>query len=209
MKIGVIGATGRVGKFITAEALDRGHSVRGFARHMTLAHDRRLQLIQADIMAMTPTDIAGLDALVSAYRAPRGQERLYVTAAEALANLLKGTGVRLLVVGGAGSSFADETKTTRFYETPDFPESIYATSMYMARSTQVLDLAPQLTWTYISPAERFLADGPKTGAYRTSAGILLRDADGRSEISMADYAVAVVDELEHPQYLNSQMAVAW
>jgi putative NADH-flavin reductase len=208
-KIGVIGATGRVGKLITAEALNRGHQVTGFVRHMTLAHDPRLKMVQADLYALAPRDIENLDVLVSAFRAPRGQERDYVTSVESLANLLKNKPVRLLVVGGAGSSFTDAQKTTRFYETPGFPESFYPTSMYMARSTQVLDLAPGLQWTYVSPAEYFLPDGDRTGHYQSSPGILLRDKNGKSAISMADYAIAMLDEIEQPHFENSQMSVAW
>ncbi|KRM25748.1 NAD(P)H-binding protein [Schleiferilactobacillus harbinensis] len=209
MKIGVIGATGRVGKLITAEALNQGHQVTGFVRHMTLAHDPRLKMVQADLYALAPRDIENLDVLVSAFRAPRGQERDYVTSVESLANLLKNKPVRLLVVGGAGSSFTDAQKTIRFYETPGFPESFYPTSMYMARSTQVLDLAPGLHWTYVSPAEYFLPDGDRTGHYQSSPGILLRDKNGKSAISMADYAIAMLDEIEQPHFENSQMSVAW
>jgi putative NADH-flavin reductase len=209
LKIGIIGATGRVGRHLADEALARQADVRGFVRHIPLSHPHALKLIQSDLFTLTKQDIAGLDVLISAFRTAPGREHDYVTAVEHLVSLVRAEPIRLIIVGGAGSSFTDDQKKTYFYQTPDFPPSIYRISMNVASVAKTLDFTPNINWTMVYPAEYFLPDGDRTGHYRTSAGILIRDQNGRSAISMADYAVAVLDEIEKPQYPNQEMSVAW
>ena len=61
------------------------------------------------------------DVVVNAFGAPAGQEHLHVDAGNVLIEAMKGApNTKLLVVGGAGSLFVDEEKTTRVFETPGF-----------------------------------------------------------------------------------------
>ncbi|MFP3514038.1 NAD(P)-dependent oxidoreductase, partial [Peribacillus sp. SIMBA_075] len=84
-------------------------------------------VLKKDVFSLTAADLSGFDAVVNAFGAPAGKEHLHVEAGNALIEAMKGAPTtRLLVVGGAGSLFVDEAKTTRVLETPDFPKEYLA-----------------------------------------------------------------------------------
>src|SRR6476659_4903773 len=206
MKIVVIGATGNIGQRVAKEALSRGHEVSGVVRDPAAVQspDPRVRLVKGD--ATEADDVArvvkGADAVVSAISPrpnPRGLPAPSLAAnARALAKGLRAADVkRVLYVGGASSLEVAPGKALA--DLPDFPEA-YREEAREGR--EALDIwrneAKGLDWTYLSPAAE-IAPGKRTGKYRTTDDKLLTDDKGKSFISFEDYAVAVLDELEHPK----------
>jgi putative NADH-flavin reductase len=216
MKLTVFGATGNVGQRVVAEALRRGHEVVGVVRDPDAVQspDKRLRLVKGD--ATNPGDVArvasGADAVVSAI-SPRPNSRglpapSLAANSRALIKGLRDAAVkRVLYVGGASSLEVAPGKALA--DLPDFPE-VYREEAREGR--EALDIwrteAKGLDWTYLSPAAE-IAPGKRTGKYRTTDDKLLSDDKGKSFITFEDYAVAVLDELEHPQHVAKRFGVAY
>ncbi|NWQ42832.1 NAD(P)H-binding protein [Bacillus sp. EB106-08-02-XG196] len=112
-----------------------------------------------------------------------------------------------MVVGGAGSLFVDENKTVRVIDTPEFPDMFKPTAQGQARNLQELQETSDLTWTFISPSAIFNPEGKRTGSYQSGKDHLLVNSKNEGYISYADFAIAVVDEVENPKHLNERFTV--
>lgn len=208
MKIAIVGATGKAGKWIAKEALDRGHDVTSIVRDAAKVTEANVAVLQKDVFALKADDLQGFDVVVNAFGAPLGQEHLHVEAGNVLIEAMKNApDTRLLVVGGAGSLFVDEAKTTRVLETPDFPEMFLATAQNQGENLRILQGTDSIQWTFLSPSAFFDAEGARSGSYVTGKDHLLVNASGQSYISYADYAIAVLDEIENPQHRNERFTV--
>lgn len=206
MKIAIIGATGKAGNEITKEAIRRGHEVTGFIRNKNkLKTD--IKVIEKDIFALETTDLAEFDVVVDAFNAEPGEERLHQTSLKHLSDILKGTETRLIVVGGAGSLYVNQEETIRVMDTPDFPKAYLPTASNMGEAFDTLQKETAINWTYISPAAFFNPDGERTGEYKVAKNILTVNEAGNSEISYADYAIALVDEIENAAHQNERFSV--
>ncbi|QSB09295.1 NAD(P)-dependent oxidoreductase [Lysinibacillus fusiformis] len=205
MKIAVIGATGKAGQKIVEEALQRGHDVTAIVRSAAKA-TAAIPVIEKDVFDVTQEDVKGFDVVVNAFGAPAGQEELHVKAGRHLISIFQGIATKLVVVGGAGSLFVDPEKKVRVMDTPDFPAIYLATAQNQGHNLQDLQQS-SITWTFISPSAFFDPEGPRTGHYTAGVDHLLVNDAGESYVSYADYAVAVVDELENPQHVNSRFTV--
>jgi len=216
MRIVLFGATGNIGQRITAEALQRGHEVVGVVREpsQSTSPDPRVKLVKGDATnADSVAKVAkGADVVVSAI-SPRPNSRGMAAPrlADAARSLIEGTkraGVkRLLVVGGA--STLEVAPGLRLLDAPGFPDIYKAEATEGAESLDVYrNEGEGLDWTFVSPAAEIFP-GTRTGEYRTSGEQLLTDANGKSQITMEDYAVALVDEIENPQHVGARFGVAY
>ncbi|MEK5486675.1 MULTISPECIES: NAD(P)-dependent oxidoreductase [Lysinibacillus] len=205
MKIAVIGATGKAGQKIVEEALQRGHDVTAIVRSAAKV-TAAIPVLEKDVLDITAEDVKGFDVVVNAFGAPAGQEQLHVKVGRHLISIFKGIATKLVVVGGAGSLFVDPEKKVRVMETPDFPAMYLATAQNQGQNLEDLQQS-SITWTFISPSAFFDPEGPRTGHYTAGVDHLLVNDAGESYVSYADYAVAVVDELENPQHVNSRFTV--
>jgi putative NADH-flavin reductase len=216
MRIVVIGATGNIGRRIVQEAVKRGHEVIGVVRDPDAVQspDPQVGLLKGD--ATDPNDIARVtksaDAVVSAI-SPRPNARglpapSLAANARALIQGLREAGVRrVLYVGGASSLEVAPGKVLA--DEPDFPDAYKAEAREGRESLAVWrDEADGLDWTYQSPAVE-IGPGRRTGHYRTTDDRVLTDPEGKSFISYEDYAVAVLDELEHPRHVRRRFGVAY
>ena len=206
MKIAVAAANGKAGKLIVREAVSRGMEVVAFVRgeNRTEAKDAVIK----DIFSITKEDLAGFDAVVDAAGAWT-PETVHVIpdAVKHLADLLRGTDTRLLVVGGAGSLFVDHAHTKTVFDVTPFPEA--AVPVVKAHQTALDELRKydDVNWTYISPAGDFVPDGERTGKYIPAGEELVLNKKGESVISYADYAIAVVDEIESGKHIKERISV--
>lgn len=114
---------------------------------------------------------------------------------------------KLIVVGGAGSLFVDEAKTIRVLDTPDFPKEYFATAYNQSKNLGDLQNATDIQWTFISPSAFFDPEGNRTGGYKLGKDNLLVNSKGESYVSYADFALAVLDEIENPQHINQRFTV--
>lgn len=203
MKIAIIGVTGRVGSRIAAEALRRHHHVTGIAR--SSQHKNVLvgvTLLQGDVNQ--PEQLApllrGHDAVISAVR-------FLDLKAAPLLQAIKSAGVkRLLVVGGAASLEIAPGKI--LLDSPDFPDAYRSEAVPAKQFLDDLRTEKEVEWTFLSPSAQF-EPGERTGKFQLGTDQLLADAQGQSRISMEDFAIAMVDELERPQHIRQRFTVGY
>ena len=207
MKIAVVAANGRVARKGIAEALSRGHEVVALGRHAennTQAKDYR----QKDILDLTKEDLAGFDAVVDAFGAWTEETLpLHSTTTQHLADILSGTDTRLLIVGGAGSLYVDPEHNVQLFNTPDFPDAYKPLATAMGKALAGLRERTDVKWTYISPAADFQADGERTGKYILAGEEFTLNSKNESVISYADYAIAMVDEIEKGHHIQQRISV--
>lgn len=207
MKLALIGATGYVGSKILTEALERGHETTAIVRNIDkLPRHSKLISKQADVANTSELAalFAGLDAIISSYNPglPNG-----IAGARSIIAAVKHAGAkRLLVVGGAGS--LEVAPGHRLVDSPDFPKEWKEGALATAELLNILRREEVLDWTFVSPAA-MLAPGTRTGTYRTGKDQLLAGATGESKISLEDYAVAMLDEVEKPAHPRERFTVAY
>ncbi|MEH7115252.1 NAD(P)-dependent oxidoreductase [Neobacillus niacini] len=207
MNIAIVGASGKAGNLILKEAVTRGHQVTAIVRDASKLQDKNVAVIEKNVFDLTTSDLKTFDVVINAFGAPLGEEKAHVDAGHALIEALKGTTTKLIVVGGAGSLFVDENKTIRLIDTPEFPDFVKPTALGQGRNLQELQESTDLTWTFISPSAVFDAEGKRTGSYQSGKDHLLVNSKGESYISYADFALAVVDEVENPKHVNERFTV--
>ncbi|WP_256759404.1 NAD(P)-dependent oxidoreductase [Cohnella sp. WQ 127256] len=208
MKIAIIGASGKAGSVILKEAITRGHEVTAIVRNAAKINESNVAVVEKEIFDLTAQDLAAYDAVVNAFGAAPGQEHLHVEAGRVLIEALKGaSSTRLIVVGGAGSLFVDEAQAVRLIDTPEFPDIYKPTASNQGKNLEELRNTTDLQWTFVSPAAFFNPEGNRTGAYELGKDNLIVNSKGDSHVSYADYAIAIVDEIEKPQHINSRFTV--
>ena len=206
MKIAVVAANGRVAGKVITEAVNRGFDVTAFGRkeNNTDAKD----YIQKDLFDLTAEDLKGYDAVVDAFGAwtedTLGQ---HSTSLKHLCDILSGTDVRLLIVGGAGSLYVNPEHTAQVSDGPDFPDALKPLAAAMAKALTELRERKDVKWTYISPAGDFQADGERSGKYILGGEELTLNSRNESIISYADYAIAMVDEIEKGNHIQQRISV--
>ena len=206
MKIAVAAATGKAGRMIVKEAKERGFEVTAFARR-NAEIDGADQVIVKDIFDLTKDDLAGFDAVVDAFGAwTEDVLPQHSTTLAHLCDVLSGTDVRLLVVGGAGSLFVDPEHTMTVSDGPDFPDIFKPLAAAMAKALGELREREDVKWTYISPAGDFQADGERSGKYILGGEELTLNSRGESIISYADYAIAMGDEIEKGDHIRQRIS---
>lgn len=206
MKLAVICANGRAGRLITKEAVDRGLDVTAIARGENKTAARHF--IKKDLFDLTKDDLAPFDVVVDAFGAWSEDTAVnHVTSLQHLCDLLSQTNKRLLVVGGAGSLYVNPEHTLSLSQTPDFPESFLPVASAMAKGLADLRKCDDVKWTYLSPAADFQADGLKTGKYILGNEEMIVNDKGKSAISYADYATAMVDEILEGTHFNERISV--
>ena len=206
MKIAVVAANGKVAGKVISEAKNRGFEVTAFGRreNNTVADD----YVCKDLFDLTAEDMKGFEAVVDAFGAwTEDTLSQHSAPLKHLCDILSGTDTRLLVVGGAGSLYVNTEHTSQVSDSPDFPEAFKPLATAMAKSLSELRQRADVKWTYISPACDFQADGERSGKYVLGGEELKLNAKGESIISYADYAVAMVDEIEKGGHIRQRISV--
>jgi len=209
----MIGATGLMGSGILREALARGHQVTAVGRHPErLPRHPNLDPRRGDVMneAETAALLAGHEVVISAYGpdqdAPDPYDR-QLAAYGAILRSVKRAGVkRLLVVGGVGS--LEVAPGSLFLDSPAFPEAWKIGGRANRDVLALLRAEPDLEWTCLSPSA-MSEPGERTGRFRLGGDQLLSDARGESRISVEDYAVAMLDEVENPRHVRRRFTVGY
>ncbi|MDY3558719.1 NAD(P)H-binding protein [Gemmata sp. JC673] len=210
MKIVLFGATGMIGQRVLAEALNRGHAVTVVARDPSkvTAQSPSLNVVRGDLTdpASVPSLVTGADVVVSAFAPSQGREG---QVADVARTLVRAVGAaepppRLVVVGGAGG--LEVGPALRVIDTPTFPAFLKPIAQAHINAYEVYRTA-NVDWTFFAPAA-LIQPGQRTGRYRTGRDQLVVDDAGNSSISAEDYAVALLDEIEKPQFRRSRMTAA-
>ena len=191
----LIGASGFVGTAILNELLNRGHKVTAIVRDPTkvTASNPNLKVVQADV---TDTDVLieaskGKDAVISAYNP--GWKKAGVE--------------RLLIVGGAGTLFYAPGKMVM--DADDIPAKLLPGIKSLGEFyLNTLRKENDIDWIFLSPAAN-MTPGERTGKFRIGKDDLVVGVNGDSNISVEDYAVAMVDELEQKHHHKERFTIGY
>ncbi|MCT8952975.1 NAD(P)-dependent oxidoreductase [Pseudomonas lundensis] len=202
-KIAIIGATGRAGSQLLEEALRRGHSVIAIARHASkIGHREHVVTKDVDVHDAQALQeaLAGSDVVLSA-------AHFSTLPVEAIIEPVKKAGVkRLLFVGGAGSLLLPDG--TKVIDSEGFPDEYKPEATAGGQYLETLRKEQDLDWTFLSPSAEFV-EGERTGKFRLGKDHLLIGADGKSWITFADFAIALLDEVEHPAHSRQRFTVGY
>lgn len=212
MKIALIGATGFVGSKLLDEALRRGHQVTAIVRHPEKLPGSPALIPKAtDVYdpAQVAAAVADHDVVLSAFNPGWSEpdiQNLHVKGSRAIVEGVKSAGIRrLIVIGGAGSLFV--APGVQLVDTPQFPAEWKPGALGARQALDELRGEQALDWTSVSPPA-LLEPGERTGKYRLGGDELLMDGDHPARISVDDFAVAVLDEIERPQHSRRRFTVA-
>ena len=201
--IAIIGATGRAGSQLLEEALRRGHSVVAIARHVSKIGERAgvvTKEVDVNDAQALQTAVAGSDVVLSA-------AHFSTLPAAAIIEPVKKAGVkRLLFVGGAGSLLLPDG--SQVIQSPDFPEAYKPEATAGGIYLDTLRAEKDLDWTFLSPSAEFV-EGERTGTFRLGQDHLLVSAEGKSWITFADFAIAMLDEVEQPKHTRQRFTVGY
>ena len=221
LDIVIYGATGEVGSYVVDEALDRGHRVTAVSRRpeqVDLQHDN-LTIVKGDLLDKESVTeiVTGQDVVILSVRGVIGdsglpESALQFIAAEMLVDVLfrqEDRAPRLIHVGGAGS--LEVESGVLFAE--KLPKILLPKNLEVEILGQILALefyrkVDDVRWTYVTPPKSF-TNGPRTGDFRIGGERALEDDRGRTRVSRADFAVALIDEAERAQHVRRQFSVAY
>ncbi|MBC7995402.1 MAG: NAD(P)-dependent oxidoreductase [Rhizobacter sp.] len=213
MNIALIGGTGFVGSALLEELLQRGHQVTALARNPAKYASRTgLKVVTADVLdaGQVAHAVEGHDAVVSAYNPGWAEPQLhdvFLQGSRAITEGVKRSGVkRLLMVGGAGSLFV--APGLQLVDTPEFPAEWKQGALAAREALNLIRQESTLDWSFVSPAV-MLAPGARTGQFRVGGDEVLMDGGQPAGISVADLAVAIVNEIETPRHLKKRFTVAY
>ena len=193
MRIAVICANGRSGRLIVEEAVNRGNDVTAFVRDENKT--KAQHAVIKNVLEIKADDLKNFDVVIDAFGAWTADTLpIHSTLTKVLCDALANTNVRLLFVGGAGSLYLNPEHTMTLSDAPNFPDSYKPIANAMGKALKELRARNDVNWTYISPAADFQAEGKRTGKYVLAGEEFKTNSKGVSEISYADYAIAMVDE---------------
>jgi putative NADH-flavin reductase len=221
LDIVIYGATGEVGSHAVHEALRRGHRVTAVTRNpaqVDLQH-ANLSIVEGDLLnkAGVAGTVSGKDVVIVSVRGVLGNSKkpvsaLQFIAAETLVDVLFRMGnsaPRLIHVGGSGSL---EVEPGVLYAAK-LPKILLPKNLEVEILGQILTLeffrkVDDVNWTYVTPPKNF-TNGPRTGVFRIGGDRALEDWRGRTRLSRADFAVALIDEAEQAAHPRQRISVAY
>ncbi|MBE9462905.1 NAD(P)-dependent oxidoreductase [Dyadobacter subterraneus] len=217
MKVALIGTTGFVGSHLVTELLNRGHEVTAIVRspEKVTAQSPLLKVVEGDVFNedKLAEQLAGNDVVLSAYNPGWTNPDIYaefLKGSAAIQSATKKAGVkRYFTVGGAGS--LEVAPGVQLIDTPGFPEEIKPGANAAREYYDILKNETELDWTVISPAIEMHQGtaGVRKGVYRVGENSPVFDENGRSVISVEDMSMAIVDELENPNFIKKRFTTAY
>jgi uncharacterized protein len=214
-RIALIGASGFIGSAILNEALNRGCQVTAIVRHPEKINlvNKNLEVKKGDVSsADTVTELCkGADTVISAYNAGWTNPNIYDDTLKIYPAILEGvkkSGVkRLLIVGGAGTLFV--SPGLRLMNSGSLPEAYMPGVKSLAKFfLETLTREKEIDWVFFSPAG-MISPGKRTGKFRLGKNDLIKDTKGESNISVEDYAMAMIDEVESPSHHKERFTIGY
>jgi putative NADH-flavin reductase len=211
VKIGIIGATGKAGRAIHAEASSRGHDVTALVRDPDRARELfgpDASVLAMDAFALEAADLAGYDVVVNAFSTPPAHAYRHVDLATRLVALLRGTDrPRLVFILGAGSLRTGDDHHLLVEDLRQLPnaEAWVATPENQLEELRFLEGVDDVNWVGVSPSQMF-TEGEATG-FTLGRDELLFAPDGSSHVTTGTMAVALLDEIENPAHVRERFTV--
>lgn len=212
MKVAIIGATGFVGPALVAEGVSRGYEVTAIARNTDKVEKAAgVTPVAADVndVDALASALSGHDAVINSFNAGWTNPNLYndfIKGSKNIQEATKKAGVkRFITIGGAGSLFIDGKQLV---DGPHFPKEYYPGASAARDYLTELRKEDELDWTFLSPAIN-LHPGERTGQFRLDTESPVFNAEGKSDISTADLAVAIFNELENNQFIKARFTLGY
>lgn len=213
MKITIIGAGGNIGRRIVREAANRGYDL----QLITSKDISAFQLDETTNVTTNQIDIqdtknltsafSETDVVISAYAPPHDNTNLLIDASKSLIESAKNAKARLIAVGGAGSLKVSDDLL--LIDAPTFPDEYKAIAKsHLATLKELYRPEQELNWTNVSPAA-YIFEGERTGKFKIGDEYLIANEKGESAISMEDFAVAILDEVENGKYIRKRFTVGY
>ncbi|NIZ60554.1 potassium transporter TrkA [Sedimentitalea sp. CY04] len=213
MKVLILGATGDVGREAVREALLRGHQVTACARKIgDEGGQPNLKQVQLDVLA-EPQKLEELfrahDAVISTLRPPSGQESVLVTLTGQVLSASKASGTPVYITGGAATLRLGDGSDHTVVSAPDFlPQSVRPIAEACVAQDALLVSEKSAHWTCLRPSAMLLPE-VRTGRYALGRDELVRQEDGQSRISFADFAVAMLDLVGLRPAPHQRLTAGW
>lgn len=210
MKVTIIGAGGNIGQRIVKEAAARNHQLQLISSKDKSFFDLNdVNIQKADIFdtAVLAELLKGSDVVISAYAPPHENTDLIIDASRSLVEAAKKADTRLIAVGGAGSLKVGEDAF--LVDTPDFPEDYKAIAISHKKALENIFLKEsELNWTNVSPSA-YIFEGERTNQFRIGENHLLTNDQGESSISMEDFAVGILNEVENASFPKKRFTIGY
>jgi hypothetical protein len=211
-KVVVFGAAGQAGQRIIAEATGRGHEVVAVVRRPERAPSfgAGVAVVAGDATSAEAVGAVAKDADVLVTTAGGPERAMYRKIAETLVGAVAGLprpAPRIIHLGGGATLTTPDG--TPFLDLPSFPAEYFDIASGQAEALEFYRTSSDATWTYVSPPPIHFHVGERTGHYRTGLDQPVTGADGQATLSYEDLAVAIVDEIEHPQFLNTRFTAGY
>lgn len=210
MKITIIGAGGNIGQRITKEAASRNHELRLITSKdksffgLNDVDIQTVDIFDADALA---EQLKGSDVVISAYAPPHENTDLILEATKSLVEASKKANIRLIAVGGAGSLKVNEDLV--LVDAPDFPVAYKAIAISHKKALENIYLKEsELNWTNVSPSA-YIFEGERTNQFRVGGDYLLTNAKGESAISMEDFAVGILNEVDDSNFSKKRFTIGY
>lgn len=205
----VFGAAGRLGRHVSVEAAGRDHHVIGVIRGTpSTVLGEGVEEVEGDVTDLATVCRLGVSADVFVVTVGGPDKSVYLQAARTLVaavRQLNEPAPRIIHSGGGGGLL--DARGTRFVDSPEFPEAVRPDALGQAAALDYYRMVSDVDWTYISPPPGNFEPGERTGRYRSGGDHPVVDARGRFGISYEDYAIALVDEIDHPRHHRQRFTV--
>lgn len=215
MKIAIIGATGFVGSKLVNEALNRGLEVTAIARNTETISAENVNKVSVDVNNVNQLSevLKNQDVVISAFNAGWTNPNIYddfLSGSKSIQQAVKQAGVRrMIIVGGAGSLYANEDQ--QLVDSADFPAEIKPGATAARDYLNILKEEKELDWVFFSPAIEMhpgVTEG-RTGKYRLGKDHPVFDENNISRLSPEDLAVVLLDEAERPKHHQERFTAAY
>src|SRR5690554_4750504 len=215
MKVAIIGASGFVGSNLVKEATDRGLEVTAIARNVEKINAENINKVAVDVNQVNELSEAlkGQDIVISAFNAGWTNPNIYedfLAGSKSIQQAVKDSGVkRMIVVGGAGSLYANENE--QLVDSPDFPAEIKPGATAARDYLNMLKEETTLDWAFFSPAIEMhpgITEG-RTGKYRLGKDYPVFDENNISKLSPEDVALVLLDEVQEPKHHQERFTAAY
>lgn len=210
MKITIIGAGGNIGQRITKEAASRKHELKLISSKdkaffgLETAETVAVDIFDEDKLAK---ELQGSDVVISAYNPPQDNTELLSSATKHLIAAAKKANTRLISVGGAASLKVNAD--TILLDTPEFPDFVKpVATAHKVVLEEIYLKEKELNWTNVSPSA-YIFEGERTGNFRIGENDLLTDSEGKSSISMEDFAVGILDEVDNNAFNQKRFTIGY
>ncbi len=212
MRITILGAGGNIGKRITVEAANRNHElnlitskkIEDFNLENTNVSTEKVDIFNTEELTKV---FNKSDVVISAYAPPHDNNDILIEASKSLVEAAKKADVRLIAVGGAGSLQVAENLL--LVDAPSFPEEYKAIAKsHLTTLETIYRPETELNWTNVSPSA-YIFEGERTGEFRLGEENLIANEKGESSISMEDFAVGILDEVDNAKFIKKRFTIGY